>query len=67
MDLDMPPARSLTPLIAAALERLGGEAERQAIIETAIEIGPFTEAQRAEPSHASATKTRHASELHHRL
>jgi hypothetical protein len=67
MELDMPQARSLTPLIVAALERLGGEAEREAIIETAIEIGPFTEAQRSEPSHATATKTRHASELHHRL
>jgi hypothetical protein len=52
MELDMPQARSLTPLIVAALERLGGEAEREAIIETAIEIGPFTEAQRSEPSHA---------------
>jgi hypothetical protein len=67
MDVDMPQARSLTPLIVAALERLGGEAERRAIIDTAIEIGPFTDAQRAEPSHATATKTRHASELHHRL
>lgn len=67
MGVDMPQARSLTPLIVAALEHLGGEAEPKAIIETAIEIGPFTEAQRAEPSHATAAKTRHASELHHRL
>ena len=67
MDIEMPQARSLTPLIVAALERLGGEAERQAIIETAVEIGAFTEVQRAEPSHATATKARHASELHHRL
>jgi restriction endonuclease Mrr len=67
VDTDMPQARSLVPIIVRALVELRGETERQQIIETAIRIGPFTEAQRAEPSHATKTKTRHASELHHRL
>jgi len=63
----MPQARSLVPIVVDALVRLGGEAKRREIIETAIRIGPFTDAKRAEPSHATNTKTRHASELHHRL
>jgi hypothetical protein len=67
VDLDLPPARSLTPLIVAALERLGGQAERAEIIDTAIRLGAFTEAQRAEPSHATLANANHASELHHRL
>jgi len=67
MDLDLPQARQLTHLIIAALEQLGGQAERRDIIEKAIKIGPFTDAQRAEPSRATRTSANHPSELHHRL
>jgi hypothetical protein len=58
VDVEMPQARSLTPLIVAALQHLGGQVERQANIETRIELGPFTDTQRAEPSHATAGKSR---------
>jgi restriction endonuclease Mrr len=67
VDVDLPPARSLTHLIVAALTHLGGEAERHKIIDTAIKLGHFTEAQRAVPSRATRTTAKHASELHHRL
>lgn len=64
---ELPQARHLTHLIVEALDHLGGEAERAEIIETAIKIGPFTEEQRAEPSHATRANANHPSELHHRL
>lgn len=67
MDVEMPQARSLTNLIVAALRQLGGEADRRDIIATAIEIGPFTAEQRAEPSHATRANANHPTELHHRL
>ena len=67
MEVDLPQARALTPLIVRALEHLGGQAERKDIIETAIKLGPFSDAQRAEPSHATRANANHASELHHRL
>lgn len=67
IDVELPQARALTPLIVQALRHLGGEAQRKEIIETAIRLGLFTAAQRAEPSHAVRAKARHPSELHHRL
>lgn len=67
VDVDLPHARALTPLIVRALEHLGGLAERKEIIETAIALGPFSEAQRAEPSRATRANASHPSELHHRL
>src|SRR4051794_28208658 len=67
MEVDLPQARQLTNLIVAALEQLGGQADRSEIIETAIEIGSFTDEQRAEPSHATRANANHPSELHHRL
>jgi hypothetical protein len=67
MDVELPPARTLTPLIVQALERLGGQAERNEIIETAIRLGSFTDDQRAAPSRAPRAKAHHRSELHHRL
>ena len=66
-DLELPQARTLTPLIVQALQSLGGQAERREIIETAIRLGSFTDAQRAEPSHATKANANHPSELHHRL
>lgn len=66
-DVDLPAARSLADLVVEALEALGGEADRASIIEHAIIVGPFTDAQRAVPSRATRTKARHPSELHHRL
>jgi restriction endonuclease Mrr len=67
VDVDLPPARSLTHLIVQTLTQLGGEAERHNIIDTAVNLGNFTDAQRAVPSRATRTKAKHASELHHRL
>jgi Mrr restriction endonuclease-like protein len=67
VDVDLPPARSLTHLIVQALNQLGGQAERRRIIDTAIDLGHFTAAQRAVPSGATRTKANHPSELHHRL
>lgn len=67
VEVELPQARELTGSIVAALRQLGGQAERREIIETAVEIGPFTDAQRAEPPHARRTKTNHRSQLHHRL
>jgi hypothetical protein len=67
VDVDLPQARALTPLIVRALEQLGGEADRRDIIETALRLGAFTDAQRAEPSHATRANANHPSELHHRL
>jgi hypothetical protein len=67
VDVDLPPARSLTHLIVQALTQLGGQAERHDIIDTAVNLGRFTEAQRAVPSRATRTKAKHPSELHHRL
>jgi restriction endonuclease Mrr len=66
-DVDLPPARSLTPLIVRALRELSGQGERKAIIETAVRLGAFSDAQRAEPSRASRANASHPSELHHRL
>jgi hypothetical protein len=67
VDVDLPPARSLTHLIVQALTQLGGQAERHNIIDTAVNLGNFTDAQRAVPSRATRAKAKHASELHHRL
>ena len=67
VDVHLPQARELTHLVVEALDRLGGQADRREIIETAIRIGPFSAAQRAEPSHAVKAHAHHHSELHHRL
>jgi hypothetical protein len=67
MEVELPQARQLTGVIVAALRELGGQAERRDIIETAVRIGPFTNAQRAEPSRATRANANHPSELHHRL
>jgi hypothetical protein len=50
-----------------ALDRLGEQAERREIIETAIALGSLTDAQRVVPSRATRTNANHASELHHRV
>jgi hypothetical protein len=67
VEIELPQARALTPLIVRALRQLGGEGERREIIDTAIRLGSFTEAQKAEPSHAIRANANHPSELHHRL
>jgi len=67
VEASLPPARALTPLIVRALQQLGGEADRRDIIATAIDLGSFTAAQRAEPSRATRSNANHPSELHHRL
>ena len=67
MEVDLPQARALAPLIVRALEHLGGEVERKEIIETAIRLGRFSAAQRAVPSRATRANANHPSELHHRL
>ncbi len=67
MNVELPQARSLTPLIVQALRGLGGQAERKTIIETAVRLGGFTEKQRAEPSRATRANANHPFELHHRL
>jgi restriction endonuclease Mrr len=67
VDVHLPSARSLTHLIVQALAQLGGQAERHEIIDAAVNLGNFTDAQRAVPSRATRTKAKHASELHHRL
>jgi hypothetical protein len=64
---DLPQARSLAPLVVRALERLGGEATRREIIDTALELGDFSPAQRAVPSRHVRAGTQQPSELHHRL
>jgi hypothetical protein len=66
-EVELPQARSLTPLIVEALRQLGGQADRKTIIETAIGLGRFTEVQLTEPSRATRTNANHPSELHHRL
>jgi hypothetical protein len=48
--VELPQARSLTPLIVEALRELGGQAERKAIIAAALRLGDITDAQRADPS-----------------
>jgi hypothetical protein len=67
VEVDLPPARALTALIVQALEHLGGQAERKEIIQTAIQLGRFSDAQRAEPSRATRANANHPTELHHRL
>jgi hypothetical protein len=66
-EVELPPARSLAPLIVEALAHLGGEADRQDMIASALRIGNFTPEQRAVPSRATRTNATHRSELHHRL
>ena len=67
MEPELPQARSLVPLIVRALEQLGGQAPRGAIIDRALELGDFTPGQRAVPSRHTRAKAQQPSELHHRL
>jgi hypothetical protein len=53
--------------IVCALEQLGGQATRGAIIERALQQGNFTPAQRAVPSRHTRANAQQPSELHHRL
>jgi restriction system protein len=64
---DLPSARSLVDDVVRALEALGGQAERSAIKEKALELGNFTPGQRAEPTHAISKRESNPSELHYRL
>jgi hypothetical protein len=64
---DLPPARTLAPLIVRTLEHLGGQADRRNLIETALQLGDFSSAQRAVPSQHTRANAQQPSELHHRL
>jgi hypothetical protein len=67
MNVDLPQARELADLIVRALERLGGQARRNLMIDTALEIGSFSAAQRAEPTHSVSKRQAYPTELHYRL
>jgi hypothetical protein len=54
-------------LIVRSLEQLGGQAPRGELIETALQLGGFTAAQRAVPSRHTRANAQQPSELHHRL
>lgn len=63
----MPQARDLADLIVRSLEMLGGKAHRHDVTRKAIEIGAFTRAQLAEPTHAIAKRRTYPTELHYRM
>jgi hypothetical protein len=54
-------------LIVRSLEQLGGQGSRGDVIESALQLGDFTAAQRAVPSRRARANTQQPSELHHRL
>lgn len=67
METDLPQARHLADLVVAALTQLGGQAHRREITAKALEIGRFSDAARAEPTHAASKRDTYPTELHYRL
>lgn len=67
MSVDLPSARDLAELIVRSLDSLGGKAHRTDITTKALELGQFTPAQRAEPTHAVGKRGTYPTELHYRL
>lgn len=67
MSIELPSARSLAELVVRSLASIGGQGHRHDIIERALEIGNFTPAQLAEPTHAVGKRGSYPTELHYRL
>ena len=67
MSIDLPQARDLAELVVRSLAELGGQAHRHDITAKALELGRFSAAQRAEPTHAVAKRGSYPTELHYRL
>jgi restriction endonuclease Mrr len=64
----LPSARSPAANVTASVTALGGRAERQTVIDHAVEHGTFTAEQRCEAPHVRGKKRlRYASELHYRM
>jgi hypothetical protein len=64
---DLPQARELADVVVHALRQLGGQAHRRDITTKALEIGSFSPAQLAEPTHATGKARTYPTELHYRL
>src|SRR3954452_4163368 len=67
MTAELPQARQLADLVVRSLEQLGGTAHRSAITAKALELGQFSAAQRAEPTHSVSKRRSYPTELHYRL